>query len=73
MPLSIIEALVSGRIIIGAKVGGIPEMLENMNALVIDDFMDEENINLIGSFLSELDFYNNEGEKGFPSFEIQEL
>lgn len=59
MPLSIAEALMAGRPVIASNIGGIPEILQNLEGtMLINDFMSSEEIQNIYNFIENLNFEN---------------
>ena len=57
MPLSVIEAMNSGKPVITSNVGGIPNLLQDLDSctLLIDDFFDLDNIDKIENFIKNID------------------
>lgn len=57
MPLSIAEALIMGKPVIASNIGGIPEILENLEGtILVNDFWNKEEIQEIYNFIKNLNF-----------------
>ncbi|MCF7482049.1 glycosyltransferase [Vibrio sp. J1-1] len=55
LPLSIIEAMMSGKPVISASVGGIPNLVKGLHsAHLVDDFFDESEVNCTFEFIKSL-------------------
>lgn len=56
LPLSVIEAMMSGKPIIASNIGGIPDILKNVkHTILVDNFFKEEEIEKIYQMLIECD------------------
>lgn len=57
MPLSIAEALIVGKPVIASNIGGIPEILKNLEGtMLVNDFRNKEEIQEIYNFIKNLNF-----------------
>ena len=73
LPLSVIEAMMAGKPIIGSNIGGIPDILENIKyTVLVNDFYNQNEIESIYSMLKSCN--NNDcskylNEKAFQQFD----
>ncbi len=58
LPLTILEAMLFGKPIIASRIGGIPDILQNLEcSILIDDFLNPKEITRIEHFINQLELF----------------